>query len=218
MKSRLLLTAASLTLAGSLTARPDAEAGRVRQWRDPVTGETTFGDRPLHADAKEIRVTASKGLTVFCDDYCRSQADEIDRKRLIEQFMGAPQCRQYGRWHKGDKLGEQLARAAVEQCAQEKAARAVGVPTSASTGDHEVLAQWAANFDQQQSIRQGAAARAVMAHASIRNRRADERQEWGQRLTRLAIDDNTAAVRDLNRSVQQRSSSFYSPWLGRVYR
>jgi hypothetical protein len=98
----------------------------------PKTGIVTFGDAPVDAAAEHIQVRPSEGLSES-SDHCQGQGQvlAIDLRDLTKKYRRDPACKRLGRHYRGDSLGAALAKAAKEECAEEKA-RNSGKPTGAS--------------------------------------------------------------------------------------
>lgn len=189
----------ALSVAASVTT---AHAGPIRQWIDPETGIVTFGDAPTDASAAHVRVQPSSGLgSVFCDAACVNMTTEIEYQRLVLKFRKSQVCRR--RWHVGDDLGKDLAKAAREECAGSMARMELGLEDA--SGNAQAL--WAEHYGREVGHRERMHDRAVIRNEGWQNRVAIERQtdaiEDAAREQQSKLRDQTDALRDLNRSLDR---------------
>lgn len=193
----------TLALLGLLTASLTASAGSIRQWTDPETGETVFGDASTDAAAKHIRVQPSEGLSE-CGDHCQSQALAIDLRDLTKKYRRDPACKRLGRHYTGDSYGAALGKTAKQECAEEKAREELGLVA----GGGNARAEYGEHFEREGERRQRQTDRAIYMNEQWQNRMAVQWQTHAIKdqhdETRRAINRQTDAIEDLDDRVSRR--------------
>lgn len=88
-----------------------ALAGTIRKWTDE-NGDVVFGDVPVQGGTERVKV--------YCGGSCSPQVKGIEVKERISPYMDGPNCKfQYLK--DGDAVGKNLALAAKQECATNKA-------------------------------------------------------------------------------------------------
>jgi hypothetical protein len=198
-----LTTILIITLVASLVH--DAQAAGIRRWVDPETGTVTFGDAPRHASAERIHVRPSEGLNV-CGEYCQRQALAIEIGDRTAHFLRDPVCRRP--YFTNDAAGKEIAMAAKEECARDKALAELGFP---SEGVGQAQALWAQHFEREGVRRRRATDRAIYLNEQWQNRAAMDRQtnairRQGREQSR-ALRDAQSKPHDQTRAIERQTDA-----------